>query len=184
MRLRFLTEDEEESLLSRCKGYLLAILITALNTGMRKGEILSLRWTQIRNGFIYLSKTKTNEGRQIPINDTLNSLFQSLPRHIKSDYVFCDKDGKPYQEVKRSFNTALRKAGIEEFRFHDIRHSFASRLVMRGAGLKAVQELLGHKDIKMTLRYSHLSEDFKKDAVKLLDKDIQNETSHRKEKKG
>ncbi len=183
-RLRFLTEDEEERLLSCCKGYLKAIVITALNSGMRRGEILSLKWSQIRNGFIYLHKTKTNEGRQIPINDTLNSLFQSLPRHIKSDYVFCDKDGRPYKEVKRSFKTALQRACIEGFRLHDTRHTFASRLVMRGAGLKAVQELLGHKDIKMTLRYSHLSEDFKKDAVKLLDGDLKDESGCKIYKKG
>ncbi len=122
--------------------------------------------------------------RQIPINETLSSLFQSLLRHINSDYVFCDKEGNPYKEVKRSFNYALRKAGIEDFRFHDLRHSFASRLVMKGASLKAVQELLGHRDIKMTMRYAHLADDVKKDAVKLLDEDIQDETSHRKEKKG
>ena len=67
--------------------------------------------------------------RHIPINETLNQLLQSLPRHIKSDYVFCDKDGKPYGEIRRSFNTALRKAGIEDFRFHDLRHTFASRLI-------------------------------------------------------
>ena len=66
----------------------------------------------------------------------------------------------------------LKKAWIEDFRFHDLRHSFASRLVMKGAGLKAVQELLGHKNIKMTMRYAHLSEDFKKDAVELLDRDF------------
>jgi site-specific recombinase XerD len=107
-----------------------------------------------------------------PINKTLKALFKSLPRHIKSDYVFCDKEGRPYKDVKRFFHTVLKKVCIEDFRFHDLRHSFASRLVMKGAGLKAVQELLGHKNIKMTMRYSHLSEDFKKDAVELLDRNF------------
>ena len=100
----------------------------------------------------------------------LKALFKSLPRHIKSEYVFCDEEGRPYKDIKRSFHTALKKACIEDFRFHDLRHSFASRLVMKGAGLKAVQELLGHKNIKMTMRYSHLSEAFKKDAVELLNR--------------
>ena len=151
----------------------------ALHTGMRKAEILYLRWKQIRNGFIYLNKTKTSESRQIPVNETLNTLFQSLPRHLKSDYIFCNKDGKPF-EVRRSFNTALKKAGIEDFRFHDLRHTFASRLVMKGASLKAVQELLGHKNIKMTMRYAHLSEDFKKEAVRLLDGDTVDYSSSQK----
>ena len=146
-------------------------MITALHTGMRRKEILTLKRSQIRNDFIYLTHTKTNEARQIPINKTLKALFQSLPRHIKSDYVFCDKEGRLYKDVKRSFNTALKKAGIGDFRFHDLRHTFASRLIMRRASLKAVQELLGHKDIKMTMRYAHLADDFKKDAVELLDKD-------------
>jgi len=181
-RLKFLTENEERMLLLHCKNHLKPIVITALNTGMRRGEILSLKWPQIRNGFIYLHKTKTNEARQIPINKTLNDLFQSLPRYIKSDYVFCDKEGKPYNEVKRSFNAALKKVCIEDFHFHDLRHTFASRLVMKGASLKAVQELLGHKDIKMTMRYAHLADDFKKDAVNLLDGDLKDESSHRKTK--
>lgn len=144
-------------------------MITALNTGMRKREILTLKHPQIRNGFIYLHKTKTNEARQIPINDTLKELLESIPRHIKSEYVFCDSEGKAYEDVKNSFNHTLKKANIKDFRFHDLRQTSASRLVMKRAGLKAVQELLGHKDIKMTMRYAHLSEDFKKDAVRLLD---------------
>ena len=95
--------------------------------------------------------------------------MQSLPRHITREYVFCDKDGRPYKEVKRSFSYALKEAGIEEFRFQDLRYTFASKLVMRGERLKTVQALLGHKDIKMTMRYAHLAHDVKKDAVNLLD---------------
>ena len=78
MRLRFLSDDEERRLLIYCKGHLKPIVITALNAGMRRGEILSLKWSQVRNGFIYLRKTKTNEGRQIPINETLASLFPDI----------------------------------------------------------------------------------------------------------
>ena len=179
-RLRFLTEAEEERLLFYCNDCLndclKHIVLTALNSGMRRGEILSLKWSQIRDGFIYLTLTKTDIPRQIPLNETLKELFQSIPRHIKSEYVFCNSDGKPFPDVARhGFNTAVERAGIENFHFHDLRHTFASNLVKKGVSLLAVQKLLGHKDIKMTMRYSHLAEDYMVDAVKSLD---------RKEKQG
>jgi site-specific recombinase XerD len=84
--------------------------------------------------------------------------------------VFCDSEGRRFYEVKRSFASACRRAGIEAFRFHDLRHTFASQLVMNGISLKAVQELLGHADIKMTMRYSHLSQAHLQDAVAVLNK--------------
>jgi len=84
--------------------------------------------------------------------------------------VFYDaKTLKPYQEVKRSFVTALTRAGIVDFHFHDLRHTFASQLIMAGVDLVAVKELLGHKDIKITLRYAHLAPAHKRQAVKVLD---------------
>jgi integrase len=169
-RLRYLSEEEIGRLLYYCNGHLKAIVLTALHTGMRKGEILNLKWQDIRDGLIYLQKTKTNEPRQIPVSEQLADALQALPRNIKSDYVFCHaKNGKPYVELKKSFQRALGRAGIHDFRFHDLRHTFASHLVMKGASLKAVQELLGHKDIKMTMRYAHLSQDHKRSAIRLLD---------------
>ena len=133
------------------------------------GEALGLKWPDIRNGFSYLTETKTDMPRQIPLNETLKRIFSAIPRNVNSDYVFCSGDGKPFKDVSRSFNTALKKAGIKDFHFHDLRHTFASWLVMRGASLKEVQELLGHRDIEMTMRYAHLSEDSKKKAMELLD---------------
>ncbi len=189
-RLRYLEDDEIAKLLEASAPHLRNIIICALNTGMRKGEILSLKWSQVRNGFIYLQKTKTNEPRQIPINDTMAVLFAELEaargKEIrKTDHVFTfapkvkKKDpgplkvlepmkGKPINEMKKSFATACKKAGLEDFRFHDLRHTFASQLIMRGAGLKDVQELLGHKTLTMTMRYAHLSQEHKKKAVELL----------------
>jgi site-specific recombinase XerD len=92
-----------------------------------------------------------------------------VPKHPDSPYVFCNNDGKPYESIKTAFHTAIKRAGISDFRFHDLRHTFASHLVMLGIDLKTVQELLGHKSFEMTLRYSHLSPAHKNKAVELLD---------------
>ena len=168
-RMRFLTEDEIKSLLDACNDSLIPIVECALNTGMRKGEILGLRWDQIRNGFIYLDKTKTNEARQIPVNDSLEMLFKRIRRkqHLTSRYVFTYR-GKRVDSVKTAFNAAVRRAGIVDFRFHDLRHTFASQLLMKGGTLKDVQELLGHKTMTMTLRSAHLTQEHKRKAVNLL----------------
>ncbi len=175
-RLRFLTEAEIEALLKACDDlktytpHLRPIVETALNTGMRRGELLGLKWEQIRNGFIYLTETKGGKARQIPINERLAEVLRGVRRgnQLKSVYVFCDTKGRRFYEVKRSFASACRRAGIEGFRFHDLRHTFASQLVMRGASLKAVQELLGHADLTMTMRYAHHSPEHLKDSVNLL----------------
>lgn len=169
-RLRFLNDTEIDTLLDACSPHLKPIVETALHTGMRRGEILGLKWEQIRNGFIYLTETKSGKARQIPINDRAAQVFKELrhKNHLKSPYVFCGPDGKRLYEVKHSFTSACRRAGLEDFRFHDLRHTFASHLVMKGIGLKAVQELLGHADLTMTMRYAHLSQGHLKAAVSAL----------------
>jgi integrase len=191
-RTRFLSEDEIDKLLEACStkiikfpeskkhvkqmtrkdpDYLLDIVECAIHTGMRKGEILSLKWEQIRDGFIYLRETKTNEPRQIPINETLDEVFKRIRRkqHLTSDYVFTYL-GKSIKDVKTAFNAAVKRAGIEDFRFHDLRHTFASQLLLHGGSLKDVQELLGHKTMTMTLRYAHLTQEHKRKAVNLLNR--------------
>jgi len=173
MRLRFLSKEECQSLINNCHGNTKPIVITALNTGMRKGEILSLKWDNLdlKHGFILLDITKNGERREIPINDTLRGVLQGLTRRLDVSYVFYDSaTGKPYQDVKRSFNTALRKAGIKDFHFHDLRHTFASHLVMAGIDITTVSRLLGHKTLTMTLRYSHLAPAHMAKAVDILDK--------------
>ncbi|BBO76153.1 integrase [Desulfosarcina widdelii] len=168
-RLRFLTEEEIPKLLNACPVYLRNIVECTLNTGMRRGEVLSLKWDQVRNGFIYLTKTKTNEARQIPINKDLDNLFKRIRKkdHLTTEYVF-NYQGTPVADVKKAFATALKKAGIVDFRFHDLRHTFASHFAMRGGSLKDLQELLGHRTMTMTLRYAHLTQEHKKKAVNLL----------------
>ena len=90
-------------------------------------------------------------------------------RHIRSSYVFSKPDGKRYVEIKGAFQRALKATGIEDFRFHDLRHTFASSLVQRGVDLYQVQRLLGHKDGRMTQRYAHLSPENVRDAILKLD---------------
>ncbi len=166
-RLRYLTIEELQRLLGCCSPHLKPIVLVSVNTGMRKGEILNLKWNQVdlRHNFILLDKTKNGERREIPINSTLKELFASMPRSLESECVFVDKNGKPYGNIKRGFHTALKKAGIRDFHFHDLRHTFASHLVMTGVDLPSVKELLGHKSLTMTLRYAHLSPGHKRKAV-------------------
>jgi len=147
-------------------------VIVALNAGMRKAEVLLLKWDNVdlKHGFILLEITKNGERREIPINDTVREALRSITRRLDVPYVFYDpKTGKPYQDIKRSFASACRRAGIKDFRFHDLRHTFASHLVMIGTDITTVKELLGHKTLTMTLRYAHLAPSHKVKAVDLLD---------------
>jgi integrase len=112
---------------------------------------------------IYLDKTKSNKKRQVPINDTLTELFKTIRKKqgLTSEYVFV------YQSKR--IKDVMKRAGILDANFHTLRHTFASHFVMRGGSLKALQEMLGHSNIKTTMRYAHLSQEHKKEAVKLLD---------------
>jgi len=172
-RVRYLTDQEFERLHNACPDWLKPIVLIARHTGMRKENILSLRWEQVDlfRRVIYLEHTKNDERLGIPLNDTMMGLFKRLSkvRHIKSSYVLCHKNGKRFIEVKTSFQAALREAEIEDFRFHDLRHCFASALVQRGVDLYQVQKLMGHKDGKMTQRYAHLAAENLRDAVLKLD---------------
>lgn len=169
-RLRYLEKEEIIKVLSHCHDHLKPIVVVALNTGMRRGEILGLKWHDIdfRRDIIYLFRTKNDERREIPMNETVKTALIKVRKHPESPYVFCDKNGRPFYNVRKSFSTALKKAGIVNFHFHDLRHTFASHLVMSGVDLNTVRELLGHKSLDMTLRYAHLSPDHKRRAVDIL----------------
>lgn len=174
-RLRYLSVEECQTLIECCDAHLKPIVMTALNTGMRRGEILSLKWeaVDLKHGFILLADTKNGERREIPINATLRELFSSIPRRLDTPYVFYDPaNGKPYHEVKKSFASALKRAKITDFHFHDLRHTFASHLIMAGVDITTVKELLGHKEIRMTLRYSHLAPSHKVRALEIYDQTI------------
>ena len=172
IRLRYLEKEEVKSLLEACAPHLKPIVTIAIYTGMRRGEIFGLKWQNIdiQHDVIYLLDTKNGERREVLLNETAKKALIAIPKHPESSYVFCNKNGQPYTSVKKSFHSALKKCGIINFRFHDLRHTFASQLIMAGVDLKTVQELLGHKSIEMTMRYSHLSPSHKKRAVNLLDR--------------
>jgi integrase len=169
-RVRYLVRDEIKTLIACCADHLKPIVAMALTTGMRKSEILNLRWSDVDmdNRLITIRKTKNNRMKILPINRILHNTLNKLGPRKDSSYIFTNKDGKPFKQVHRGFKAALRRAGIKDFRFHDLRHTFASHLVMRGVDIRTVQELLGHKNIMMTMRYSHLSNDHLHAAVATL----------------
>jgi integrase len=184
-RLRYLTEEEIDRLLEESPLHLKRIVKCAINTGMRKGEILNLKWDQIKKvrvkdpetgegkeiKVIYLEgqMTKTKEPGQIPINEDLEEVFKEIRREqgLSSKYVFTYY-GRNITKVDKAFKGAVKRAGIVDFRFHDLRHTFASHFLMRGGTLKELQEILRHKSLSMTMRYSHLSQEHKWKAVNLL----------------
>jgi integrase len=110
------------------------------------------------------------EARSVPMNDTLTMLLKSAKVNAaEGERVFCNRYGQPYRSFRTAFERAVYQAGIQDFTFHDLRHTFASRLVMAERDLPTVKELLGHKDITMTLRYAHLSSGHKQTAVRKLE---------------
>ncbi len=169
-RIRYLEKEEIKTLIGNCSGYLKGAVIVALNTGMRRGEILNLKWKDIdiNRNIIYLSDTKNGEGREVPMNDYVKRTLIAIRKHPDSPYIFCNGKGSPFYNLRKSFGDALTASKIKDFKFHDLRHTFASQLVMHGVDLKTVQELLGHKSFEMTLRYSHLSATHKQRAVDIL----------------
>ncbi len=178
--VRFLSRQEADSFLEVCKEsqnlHFHAIVVVALNTGMRRGEILRLRWEDVdfrRSRIQVVSReeghTKNYESQTVPMNSVVTAALRKQPRRLDSPYVFCNVNGEPFADVDTSFATALRKSRLPHFRFHDLRHTFASWLVMGGVDIRTVQEMLGHKDIRMTMRYAHLAPDHMRRAVAILD---------------
>jgi integrase len=181
-RTRFLTEDEIRRLLEACavsrNPYLHTIITLAVNTGMRKGELLGLDWARVdlRADFgfsakITLYRTKNGKPRGVPLNRAaVESLLavEPDPEH-RIGSVFKQRNGVAWGKITTAFGFACERAGLQGVRFHDLRHTAASHMVMRGRTLQDVKEILGHADIRMTMRYAHLSPTHLRGAVEALD---------------
>lgn len=165
-RIRFLSDDEERNLrkvlaAEYSERYLNEFEV-ALHTGMRRSEQFTLAWeqTDLRAQRIHLLKTKNGSNRTVPLNSiTLAALERQKEISGNAERVFVTEDGKPFirKAIRRWFEEAIVKAGIKDFSWHCLRHTFCSRLVMAGVPIKTVQDLMGHKTIQMTARYAHLS---------------------------
>jgi len=163
-RVRYLAPEEIDSLLTACERtpYLKSFVLTALNSGMRRNEILSLTYPTLdrTNRLVRFTGTKNGEARIVPLNDVAFDPLASLPRRLDNRLFPL----KPNQ-VSVAFQRAVRRAGIKDFRLHDTRHTFASYQAMNGVQGRGLQSLLGHKDGRMTTRYSHLSDRYLRAAV-------------------
>ncbi|MEO8400697.1 MAG: tyrosine-type recombinase/integrase [Gammaproteobacteria bacterium] len=154
--------------------YLTPMIFISLNTGLRRGELFSLTWTEVNFEHALLTvkgdTAKSGKTRHLPLNAVALKAFKDWRQLTsKEGLVFSNKNtGEAFSHVKRAWATILEKAKIKSFRWHDMRHHFASKLVMAGVDLNTVRELLGHADIKMTLRYAHLAPEHKANAVAKL----------------
>jgi integrase len=173
-RIRMLSPDEEARLLAHCSSQVKPLVLAAMHTGFRASELLSLTWEDVsfhRHMItVRAAYVKNGERRSVPMNNVLTETLKAIRIDGLSDgVIFRSQKGTPYRSFRTSFERAVKKAGITDFTFHDLRHTFASRLVMAGVDLPTVKELMGHKHIAMTLRYVHLSSDHKQRAVDTLE---------------
>ena len=178
-RDRWLTEDEEKSLLENSSEWLREIVVFALNTGLRQGELLSLEWNRVDlfRRTILIHKTKNGKPKTVPLNknaiDVIARRAKEKVRKLKNDFVFLSRHGTKIDRhnLRRAFNNATKKAEIENFTFHDLRHCFCTKLAQRGVDIYKIAKLAGHEDIRMTQRYSHHCPESLRDGVEILEAD-------------
>ncbi len=175
-RDRWLTQDDESRVVKYCPKWLRDIVVFALNTGLRQDELLSLEWSRVSfaRETIIINKTKNGKPRTVPLNQiAINILNQKAEEKIISmkNLVFSTCNGTKIlpSNLRRAFYCALKKAKIEDFKFHDLRHSFATRLAQKGIDLYKIANLIGHEDIRMTQRYAHHCPDSLRDGVRILE---------------
>jgi integrase len=185
LRVRFLSPKEEMALVRACCAELKPIVQVAYLTGMRRNELLTMTVRQVdfmnRQVFIPASMAKGARDRHVPLNDSALAILKRMVKKKDQEaFVFGTSMGTLQKNLERMWRKAIRKSGVKDFRFHDLRHTFASRLAMKGIDLLRLKELLGHADIKMTLRYAHLIPSALLEAIQTLDSDFQNTYNKKK----
>jgi integrase len=189
----FLTFDEARSLVAAAEGEWKTMILVAARVGLRRGELLALRWRDVDLGASkvivrqsvwsgIVGATKGWRAREIDLSpETVAAL--KAHRHLRGELVFCNGDGSMLtkNQCRRPLYDACTRAVLRKIGWHVLRHTFASHLVMRGAPIKVVQELLGHRDITTTMRYAHLSPESRRDAVALLDTNASREATIRQQ---
>jgi len=172
-RSRYLTHDEEKRLMAALEGqdWLKSVVVMAIHTGMRRGEIFKLRWFDVdfSRGLIHVRDTKTAKDRDVPMSGAVREMLERQPK--TSGHVFpSPKTGGQLVDIKRPFGLACDAAKIKDLRFHDLRHTAATRMADAGINVVVIAEILGHGDIRTTKRYAHAMEEAKREAMEKLSK--------------
>lgn len=174
-RVRYLSLDESQRLSIALPAWLRPIVTIARHTGLRRSNIVELTWPQVDlvKQIVVVPRTKNGSPIGIPLTNTATRTLATLQkvRHLHSPFVFCNDEGKGHSPgmVTTAFRRAVKQAEIKNLRFHDLRHDFASKLVQAGVDIHVVKELLGHSDLRMTIRYCHLAPENLRSAVNVLD---------------
>ena len=176
-RVRFLSEEERAALLTACKESanpdLFPVVVLALSTGMRAGEIMTLEWRDVdlQRGWLTLRETKNGDMRGVPLTGKALDLVKEharTRRRLDTPLLFPGNNPDKPVNLRQPWEKALKQANIQDFRFHDLRHSAASYLAMNGASLNEIAAVLGHKTLAMVQRYAHLSESHKTGVVERM----------------
>jgi len=168
-RERILSADEALRLIEAAAPSIRPILIIALNTGMRKNEILSLKWENVDflRGYILIEKSKSGKPRKVPMNGAVSSALMGIP-HVAEFVFYNPETKKAIQDIKTAFAAACRRAEISGLRLHDLRHTAATKMIEAGVDIVTVSKILGHASIQMTMRYAHPTPENMKRAVERL----------------
>jgi integrase len=151
---------------------LLPLVILAIGTGMRRGDLFNLTWEKVdfQRGLIYVPNSKTGRDYAVPMNEDVRSTLKQIRSTTRGGgYVFINPDtAKPYTDVKHAFGTACQLAGIENLHWHDLRHTFGTRLAEAGCSEATIADLMGHSDPQTTRRYTHATDRAKRAAVEAV----------------